>query len=148
MAMRLAYKYYDVKTAYRNGVLDRPLTPNHRVFANVSAETNMKPNGAQWKFDTTYNWLGEQRFPSTAGNPQQYRLPDYSPTVGTLNFQVTKVFSPTFEIYIGGENITNVKQSDPIVSAQNPFDSAFDTTFVYGPIFGSMYYSGLRFKIE
>jgi outer membrane receptor for ferrienterochelin and colicin len=148
MAIRLAYKYYDVKTAYRNGVLDKPLTPNHRIFANVSAETNLKENGAQWKFDATYNWLGEQRYPSTAGNPQQFRLPDYSPTVGTLNIQVTKVFSPTFEIYIGGENITNVKQSDPIVSSQNPFDPAFDTTFVYGPIFGSMYYSGLRFKIE
>jgi ribosomal protein L13 len=27
------------------------------------------------------------------------------------------------------------------------FSQGFDTTFVYGPIFGSMYYAGLRFKI-
>ncbi|NNK55079.1 MAG: TonB-dependent receptor [Flavobacteriaceae bacterium] len=146
--IRLAYKYFDVRTTYRNGKLDKPLTPNHRIFANASASTNMKENGSQWKFDATYNWLGEQRFPSTVGNPQQYLLPEFSPTVGTLNIQVTKVFSPTFEIYIGGENITNVKQSNPIVASDAPFDPAFDTTLVYGPIFGSMYYSGLRFKIE
>lgn len=146
--LRMAYKYYDVMTTYRNVKLDRPLTPNHRIFANASAETNLKENGSQWKFDATYNWLGEQRFPSTVGNPDKYSLPDYSPTVGTLNVQVTKVFSPTFEIYVGGENITNVTQSDPIVASEAPFDPAFDTTFVYGPIFGSMYYTGLRFKIE
>ncbi|KAA3623187.1 MAG: TonB-dependent receptor [Flavobacterium sp.] len=146
--LRMAYKYYDVMTTYRNVKLDKPLTPNHRFFANSSARTNLKENGSQWKFDATYNWLSEQRFPSTVGNPEKYRLPDYSPTVGTLNVQVTKVFSPTFEIYVGGENVTNVKQSDPIVASEVPFDPAFDTTFVYGPIFGSMYYTGLRFKIE
>ncbi|MCW5518724.1 TonB-dependent receptor [Aureitalea sp. L0-47] len=146
--LRFAYKYFDVMTTYRSGALEKPLTPGHRIFANASAETNSKENGAQWKFDTTYNWLGEQRFPSTATNSPENRLPEFSPTVGTLNFQVTKVFSTTFEIYIGGENVTNVKQSNPIVGAQNPFDAEFDTTLVYGPIFGSMYYSGLRFKIE
>jgi len=146
--LRFAYKYFDVKTTYRSGTLEKPLTPGHRIFANASAETNRKENGAQWKFDATYNWLGEQRFPSTVTNSPENRLPEFSPTVGTLNFQVTKVFSTTFEIYIGGENVTNVKQSNPIVGAQNPFDAEFDTTLVYGPIFGSMYYSGLRFKIE
>ncbi len=146
--LRLAYKYFDVQTDYRDGRLEKPLTPSHRIFANASAETTRKENGAMWKFDTTYNWLGEQRFPSTLGNSPENRLPEFSPSVGTLNFQVTKVFSPTFEIYIGGENVTNVKQSNPIIGAQNPFGSEFDTTLVYGPIFGSMYYSGLRFKID
>lgn len=146
--LRMAYKYYDVMTTYGNEKLDKPLTPSHRIFANSSARTSIKENGSHWKFDATYNWLSEQRFPSTVGNPLQYRLPDYSPSVGTLNVQVTKVFSPTFEIYVGGENVANVKQSDPIVASEVPFDPAFDTTFVYGPIFGSMYYTGLRFKIE
>ena len=31
--------------------------------------------------------------------------------------------------------------------SENPFSQGFDTTLVYGPIFGSMYYAGLRFKI-
>ncbi len=126
-----------------------PLIPTHRLFANAGYETTLNPeNGSQWKFDITYNWLSEQRFASTAANPAQFRLPNESPTVGTLNAQVTKVFSPKFEVYLGGENITNVRQSDPILGANDPFGSNFDTTFVYGPNFGSMYYTGLRYRIN
>ena len=145
---RTAYKFYDIKTQYNSGKLEKPLTPKHRLFANASYETKRKDNAAQWKFDATYNWLGEQRFSSTATNPVQYQLPEYSPTVGTLNAQITKVFSDKFEVYLGGENITNVTQDNPILGADDPFGANFDTTFVYGPIFGSMYYAGLRFKIK
>ncbi len=146
--VRVAYKYYNVKTKYLTGKKVRPLTPAHRFFANAGYETPIQGNGGQWKFDLTYNWLSEQRFPSTVGNPSPYILPDYTPTVGTLNTQVTKVFSPKFEIYLGGENITNVRQNNPVMGANNPFGSNFDTTFVYGPIFGSTYYAGLRYKIK
>ncbi|TVZ57696.1 outer membrane cobalamin receptor [Flavobacteriaceae bacterium MAR_2010_105] len=146
--LRTAYKFYDVKTQYNSGKLEKPLTPRHRVFANASYETQETKKKGLWKFDMTYNWLGEQRFSSTASNPTQYRLPEYSPTVATLNAQVTKVFSEKFEVYLGGENITNVSQNKPILSANDPFGANFDTTFVYGPIFGSMYYAGLRFKIK
>ncbi|WP_298902411.1 TonB-dependent receptor [uncultured Psychroserpens sp.] len=147
--LRTAYKYYDVKTDYLSGKLSKPLIPKHRFFANASYETPLEEGeSARWKFDVTYNWLSEQRFASTASNPEAYRLPEESPTIGTLNAQVTKVFSPKFEVYLGGENITNVRQSNPILGADDPFGPNFDTTFVYGPIFGSMYYAGLRFKIK
>ncbi|WP_431137347.1 TonB-dependent receptor domain-containing protein [Psychroserpens mesophilus] len=146
---RTAYKYYDVQTDYLTGKLSMPLTPKHRFFANTSYETHKEEGEfSHWKFDVTYNWLSEQRFASTSSNPIELRLPEESPTVGTLNAQVTKVFSPKFEIYVGGENITNVRQDNPILGADDPFGSNFDTTFVYGPIFGSMYYAGLRFKIK
>ena len=144
----MAYKYYDIQTEYSSGKLEKPLTPKHRLFANVSAESHGKEDGTYWKFDATYNWLSKQRFSSTLNSPVHYQLPEYSPTVSTLNTQVTKVFSPKFELYLGAENITNVKQHNPIVSADNPFSTNFDTTFVYGPIFGSNYYAGLRFKIK
>ena len=147
--LRLAYKYYDVKTQYESGKLEKPLVPKQRMFANASYETKKKSdNNAQWKFDVTYNWLGEQRFSSTSSSPIEFQLPAYSPTVATLNAQITKVFSSKFEIYFGGENITNVKQDNPIVSAENPFGPYFDTTMVYGPIFGSSYYAGLRYRIN
>lgn len=145
---RTSYKLYDVQTQYNSGKLEKPLTPKHRFFANASYETSKKENGSQWKFDSTYNWLGEQRYASTTSNPVQFQLAAYTAKVATLNAQITKVFSKTFEIYLGGENLTNVKQSNPILEAENPFGSNFDTTFVYGPIFGSMYYAGLRFRIE
>ncbi|MFD2725321.1 TonB-dependent receptor [Hyunsoonleella rubra] len=146
--IRTAYKFYDVKTDYNSGRLERPLTPRHRFFANAGYKTEAKENGGRWKFDATFNWLGDQRFASTIGNPLQYQLSERTPTVATLNAQITKVFSPKFEVYLGGENVTNVRQPNPILGADDPFGANFDSTFVYGPIFGSMYYAGLRFRVK
>ncbi|SHI36555.1 Outer membrane receptor for ferrienterochelin and colicins [Mesonia phycicola] len=145
--IRLAYKYYDIKTKYLSGEKIKPLTAQHRFFTNLSYDTEIK-NNSMWKFDVTCNWLGKQRFSSTAANSVEFQLPNYSPEVNTINAQVTKVFSPKFEIYVGGENITNVRQDRPILGTDNPFGSTFDSTFVYGPIFGSLYYAGLRYKIK
>ncbi len=146
--LKSAYKYYNVKTQYQSGKLQKPLIPKHRVFANASYETQTSTKGGLWKFDATYNWIGEQRFSSTMQSPEAFRLNPHSPTFSTLNAQVTKVFSDQFEVYLGGENITNVRQENPILSANNPFGANFDSTFVYGPIFGGMYYAGLRFKLN
>jgi outer membrane receptor for ferrienterochelin and colicin len=145
--LRSAYKYFDVQSDYLNGRLQKPLIPRHRLFLNMGYSTAPKENASQWKFDLTYNWLSEQRYPDTSLNPIQFQLPQETPTVGTLNAQVTRVFSDKFEIYIGGENITDVRQDNPILGAENPFGSNFDSNFVYGPIFGYMYYAGLRFKL-
>ena len=76
-----------------------------------------------------------------------YQLSDYSPSFTILNFQITKVFSKKLELYAGGENVTNFRQKNPILAANDPFGSNFDSTYVYGPIFGSMYYAGLRLKL-
>ncbi len=145
---KTAYKFYDVKTQYKSGKLNKPLTSQHRVFANLSFETVKKDKGGVWKFDTTFNWFGKQRFSSTVSSPEAYQLPSYSPTISTLNAQITKVFSDSFELYVGAENITNATQKNPILSSENPFGSNFDTTFVYGPIFGSTFYTGLRYKLN
>lgn len=144
---RLSYRLFDVQTDYLEGKLQKPLTPKHRFFANIAYETGLTEKGAQWKFDATYNWLSEQRFPNTFSNLEPFRVSEKTPQLSTINAQITKVFSPKFEIYVGGENITNEKQNNPIVSADNPFGPYFDTSLVYGPIFGSMYYAGLRWKM-
>lgn len=147
--VKVAYKNYNVQTEYKSGTLQKPLTPEHRFFANASYKTKIKEgNASQWKFDATFNWLGKQRFTNTATNPEGLRLGEFSKTVGTLNAQVTKVFSKQFEVYFGGENITNLRQQRPILDAENPFGSYFDTGYVYGPIFGSSYFVGLRYKIK
>jgi outer membrane receptor for ferrienterochelin and colicin len=146
--LKSAYKFYDVKTQYKSGLKEMPLIPQQRVFFNISYETNSNMNYGFWKFDSTFNWLGRQRFSSTLMSSEEFRLPEFSPSISTLNAQITKVFSKRFEWYIGGENITNTKQQRLILSAENPFGSNFDTTFVYGPVFGSMYYTGLRFKLN
>ena len=145
---KILNKNYNIETDYSSGRQSKPITPNHRFFASTSYETEKDMDDKQWKFDLTYNYLGEQRLPNTASNPMQYQLGDYSNGYSLLNFQVTKVFSKKFEIYVGGENITNVKQKNPILASDNPFGNNFDSTIIYSPIFGQMLYSGLRFKID
>lgn len=144
--LRLAYKYYDITSQHDSGALEKALIPKHRFFINVGAETHVNKNG-NWKFDATYNWLGEQRFPNTSSNPIQYQKPEYSEAINLLNFQVTKVFSRKFEIYLGGENITSTTQDKPIVSSEDPFGAYFDSTMIFAPIHGSHFYAGLRYKL-
>jgi outer membrane receptor for ferrienterochelin and colicin len=146
--IRLAYKYYDVQIDYDDGRLSKPLIPDHRFFANLGYMTKEKENGSQWKFDTTFNWIGQQRLPNTSSNPIQYQLGSNARSYALMNAQITKVFSKKFEVYLGGENLTNFRQKNPILASDDPFGSNFDSTIIYAPIFGRMFYSGLRFKID
>lgn len=146
--LRTAYKYYDISTDYISGSYQRPLQAKHRFFGNVEYATHIVDNGKQWRFDFTWNWLGKQQLPNTSTNPQQDRLPNFSPSFSTLNAQITRTFSSTFEVYLGGENIGNYTQNKAVLGADNPFGPTFDTSIVYAPVFGQMYYAGLRFKIK
>jgi len=146
--LKTAYKFYDVQTQFQTGQLQRALQAQHRFFANVAYETHIKDKGQQWKFDVTYNWLGEQRLPNTASNPVAFQLGEYAPAFAIINAQITRTFSSTFELYIGGENMGNFKQTNGIVQNSNPFGTYFDSSMLYGPVFGQMYYAGLRFKIK
>ena len=146
--LRTAYKYYDISTDYLSGSFQRPLQAKHRFFGNLEYETHIVEKGKQWKFDYTFNWLGKQQLPNTASNPSQDRLPEFSPSFAVMNAQITRTVSSTFEMYIGGENIGNYRQDKAILGADNPFGPNFDTSIIYAPVFGQMYYAGLRFKIK
>lgn len=144
--LRTAYKFYDVKTQYQTGLLQRPLVARNRFFANLGYETKTKENGSQWRLDYTLHAVGEQRLPNTSMNPVPLQLGDFVDGYSLMNAQVTKVFSNKFEVYVGGENLTAVTQPNPILDAGNPFGPNFDTTIVYAPILGRMVYLGFRFK--
>ena len=146
--LRTAYKYLNVKTDYSTGLLQKPLQAQHRFFANIAYETHILDKGQQWKFDATFNWIGEQRLPNTMSNPVQYQLASNSPAYNLINTQVTRTFSSTFEMYVGVENLGNFKQSNAILAADQPNGPYFDSTMIYGPVFGRMFYAGLRFKIK
>ena len=146
--VRMAYKYFDNTTDYKSGNLQKPLQPKNRFFANVSYETPLEENGSQWKFDTTFNYIGKQRLPDTDSNPIAYQLSAYSNSFELLHTQITRVFSKKFEVYLGAENLTNIQQKNPILASDDPFGSNFDSTIVYSPIFGRTIYAGLRFKIN
>jgi outer membrane receptor for ferrienterochelin and colicin len=143
MDLKMAYKNNNVKIAYKSGVLQKALQPKQRFFANLGYETKSNDKENFWKFDLTYNRVGEQRI----SNSSHYRFPEYSKAYDLLNMQVTKIFSKKFEVYMGGENITNYTQVNPVLGSDKPFDEGFDTSLVYAPVVGSMYYGGLRYKL-
>ena len=136
-----AYKKYDVKSYYKSGLKEKPLQPRNIIFFNYGIESN-KVNDKNWKFDITYNRLGKQRLMLNPRDSFELVDPHFS-----INSQITRVFSNKFEVYLGGENINNYKQDNPIIMSNNAFDPSFDASIVHGPIFGSKYYLGLRYKI-
>ncbi|MBT1695745.1 TonB-dependent receptor [Fulvivirgaceae bacterium PWU4] len=141
--VRMAYRWLDVKTDYATGLLARPLIAGHRAFMNLAYETKSK-----WKFDYTLQWLGKQRIPDTAPNPEAYRLSAYSPGYVLMNAQVTKDLKERWSVYAGVENIGNYRLQNPIVSAAKPFSPYFDSSMVWGPIFGRMAYAGFRYRVK
>jgi len=145
--VRLAYKYYDVQSEYSSGLKANPLQAKNRFFINLAYETHETEKGGQWLFDYTLNWVGEQRIPNTASNPAIYQLPEYSPTYTLMNAQVTKKLTPKFSLYLGGENLSNYKQKNPIIGSDDPFGTYFDSSLIYAPIHGRTFYAGLRFSI-
>jgi len=147
LEFRTAYKFYDVNTDFRSGNLQKPLLAQHRFFANVGYETDITEKGGQWKFDYTIHTLGKQRLPNTDVNPPEFRLGEFSEGYSLMNAQITKMFSNTIEVYAGVENLTNSRQINPVLSSENPFGANFDTSIVYAPILGRMYYVGFRYKL-
>jgi len=148
LELRTAYKYYDIQTDYWSGRAQKPLQAKHRFFVNLAYATHIVEKGRQWKFDATLNWLGPQKLPYTGSNPAADQLPVQVNGFSVINAQITKTFSSVFEVYVGGENLTNYKQERAVLGAQNPFGSSFDASMIYAPVFGQMYYAGLRFKIK
>ena len=143
-----AYKNTEAKTDYISGRLQNPLTPSNRFFLNLSYDGPSNEKSRKWKFDLTYNHLGKQRIPSTIQNPEIFRLDPFSSKLDLINSQITRVFSDSFEVYLGVENLTNYKQNDGIISNSDPFGQYFDATMIYGPVSGRMSYLGLRYKIN
>ncbi len=145
--VKLAYRFIDVKTDYKSGLKQKPLTAQHRFFSNFAYETKKNSKGGQWKFDLTLQYLGAQRIPSTAMNIEANQRSLKSDGFLTANAQATRIFNKKWEAYLGMENMTNYKQKDPIIASNDPFGSEFDSSLIWGPIFGRMVYAGFRFTL-
>ena len=143
--LRLAYKLDDVQiTYYKLGTVEKPLVARNKALLNLSYETENK----KWKANFTTQFDGKKKLASSHMHNGIEENPDkLSPAYVVLNAQLTKVFRK-FEIYAGGENLTNYKQHQPIISAENPFDKSFDATDIWGPIMGIKIYAGIRMDIK
>ncbi len=142
--IRLAYRYFDVKTTYSGKLLQRPLTAANRAFSNLAYAVN------RWKFDYTISYNGTKRIPGTSINPPPYQLEDHSPAFVLMNAQVSKTIGRKLpmDLYIGAENLANYFQKKAIIAADQPFGPYFDASLVYAPVFGRMFYVGWRLKIK
>ena len=79
--IRVAYRFFDVRTTYSNVLLQKPLTAKDRTFTNLAYEMS------SWKFDYTFNYNGSKRIPNISANPVQYQLNTSSPSYVLMNAQ-------------------------------------------------------------
>ncbi|MFC2124924.1 TonB-dependent receptor domain-containing protein [Bacteroidota bacterium] len=140
---RLAYRWYDVNSTFDEQLLQSPLVSNNRAFLNLAYSSI-----DYWRYDFTLNWQGSKRIPGTSANPEPYILEDNSPDFFVVNAQISKTWREKFEVYVGVENLLNYRQEDPILSSEQPFSPYFDSSLVWGPIFGRNTYLGLRFWVK
>ena len=134
---RVAYKYLDVKARYGGVLQNKVMIPKHRGFMNAAYQTKNK----RWDFDVTLSIFGKARLAESFNSNKAF-----SEVFPKLNTQIT-YRTKKMEFYLGGENLTNYKQENPIVDPQNPFGSSFDATRAWGPIIGYNLYFGIRFAI-
>lgn len=128
-----AFRMNDVKTTYDGVLRQKPLTSRYKGLLTLSYKTPME----LWQFDVTGHLNGDgERYDGSTYN-----------AFFQLQAQVTREFR-YFSVYVGGENLTNYKISNPIQEAHNPWSNAFDATQIWGPITGAMAYVGVRFKLE
>ncbi len=142
---KIAYKYSDVRTSYRErGLRELPLVPTHRALATLGYD------GRRIKAHLNYQWVGEQRLIDFDRLPASVNLvhPQRAPAFGLLNAQVTCIANARLEVYGGGENLTQVRQRNAIIGAEAPFEGEyFDASQVYQPLVGRRFYLGLRYTI-
>ena len=146
MEAKLAYKFTDVQMTYLSGLRERPLVARHRGLVTLGYETPNK----RWMVNAHVQIVGPQRLPDNTQIPDALLThhPERSPTYALLNAQITRVFRKNFEMYLGGENLTNYRQHFPIIGFTDPFGEYFNGMQVYAPTMGAVGYVGLRYWIE
>lgn len=130
----------DVKCTYNGKTLRKPLTSRYKALVTASYETPLK----KWQFDLTVQFNGGGRMPTPDAEHPLWNTT--FPSYAQLSVQITRRFR-RWSIYLGGENLTNYMQEHPVVSADNPYSSAFDATMVWGPTMGYKLYAGIRYNI-
>ncbi len=139
-----AIRYNDVKiTLSDNKLHEKPFVNRYKGLVTVSYTTRYE----KWKFDITNQFNGTSRLPDLSENPTANSFTERSKPYYILHAQITKKLKHV-EFYIGGENLFNFRQKNPIIDPQNPFGEHFDATMVWGPIFGRAFYGGLRFTLN
>ena len=141
----LAFRYTDVKMTINDTLREKPFVNRYKGLVTLSYAPGT------WQFDLITQFNGDSRIPDMSGNATAVKdgqVLERSPFYVIMNAQVTKKLGKHWEIYAGGENLTNFKQQRPIVAAYDPFSNDFDASMVWGPLSGIRGYLGVRFQVK
>ncbi len=136
----LTGRYTDARMQYDGrGLQEKPMTGRYKGVLNLQYATNLR----KWIFDFTASVNG----PCRVWDFMQSDYPSgYSPAYPLLYAQITRRFKG-FDVYLGGENLTDYTQKNPIIGADDPFSPSFDASCVWGPLMGRRIYLGIRLTI-
>lgn len=139
---KLSYRYQNVKQVDLQGAGLEQVILNvpHLVYLGASYDGR---KGLGIEINATYN--SSQRLPSVGYDER-------SPAFTILNLQVSKSKESFGQIYIGVQNLLNVRHLDPVIGNElvfdNPMSGRFDASVVWGPIMGRQLYAGWRYDIR
>ena len=140
-----AFRYTDVKMTINDSLREKPFVNRYKGLLTLSYAPGT------WQFDLITQFNGDSRIPDMSGNATAVadgQNLERSPFYVIMNAQITKRLGEHWEIYAGGENLTNYKQQHPLVAASEPFGNDFDASMVWGPLSGIRGYVGFRFQMK
>ena len=142
--IKMAYKFNDAKTTYPDynmwdvtELKEIAFLPKQRGLANL-IYSNLKEN---WFFDATFNYIGKSRIPKHESINKEYSDP-----FSLINCQITHKIN-NFDLYVGGENLLEYKQENPILGFDDPQSDSFDASMIWAPVNGRRIYFGLRYRL-
>lgn len=140
---KIAYRFQNVQQVdvstindYSPNLEEAILFVPHLIYLGTSYSSR---KGIGFELNVTYN--SSQRLPSIGYEKR-------SPAFTMLNLQISKESRKNGQFYIGIQNLLNVRQLNPIVGGDLPFDGVFDASIVWGPIMGRQLYAGWRYDIR
>ena len=138
-----AWRMTDVKQDINGKLYEKALTGKYKGLLTASYKTPL----GKWQFDGTLQLNGGGRMPTpetladgTLSWNERYK------GFEQLSFQVTRFFR-NWSVYIGGENLTNFKQKNAIIGADDPWGDNFDASMIWGPMHGAKGYIGVRYNL-
>ncbi len=135
------YRYNNVKATYNGELKKTPFVSRYKGMLSGQYRTNMD----KWQFDVTLQFHGDQRLPLAIVDGAA--LPTTSEQYMTMIAQVTKNYR-NWSFYAGAENLTNYTQDNAIIGAENPFGDNFDASRIWGPLYGRMFYLGIKYNLD
>jgi outer membrane receptor for ferrienterochelin and colicins len=108
------------------------MIPKNRGFVNLALPHT---RNKRWEFDATCTVYGSARLPVIMHASGEEQYDEQSPIYPMVNTQITHIYKK-WNFYLGGENLANFKQLNPIIDAQNPFGTSFDANQRLGSDYG------------